>query len=665
VTDTSEKDAKPVEAAASRHRRLSTAWQTCFLIFTVLGVALAVNQFFNLGFFVGHTILDNNYQYALIALFVSFIFVLFPATKGASQDKVPLYDWVLFLTTLLVVGFFIAKSGEILDKGWEFGAPDYVIYPSYVFWILMLEATRRAGGTALFVVVAVVSLYPLLADQMPGPISGLSSTLSDTAAYHIMSNEGVLGIPMRALANLVIGFLIFGVALQKTGGGTFFINLAFALLGHVRGGPAKVAIFASGLMGSMSGSVISNVLTTGAMTIPAMKRTGFRPAYAGGVEACASTGGVLMPPIMGATAFIMAVFLEIPYVTIAIAAIIPSALYFFALFVQIDAHAARNNMPGLPREELPRIGDTLREGWYFIAVFVLLIVMLVYLKREVLAPFYATVLLVAINQAASSQRWDLAALKDFILSTGKLLAEITAILAGVGLIVGALSVTGMAGTFVNDLVFLAGGNTIVLLFMGALTSFIMGIGMTVTAAYIFLAIVLAPALVQGGLDPLAAHLFIFYWGMVSYITPPVALGAYAAATIANANAIRTGFEAMRLGSIIYFVPFFFVLDTAFILKAPWHHVVLTVSFALAGIVLIASALQGYLVGIGDLTGRPFMQWPLRAAVLLAGLLLATPGGGLIPWSNLEKTAAAGILLVACLGPLAVRRWQNPSTELPS
>ncbi len=661
MTGASAEASKPVEAG-NRHRRLSSAWQACFLVVTVLGVALAVNQFFNLGFFIGLTILDNNYQYALIALFVPMVFIVFPAAKRAPPDKVPLYDWGLFIATLLVASFFMWNSQEIVEKGWEFGAPDYVVYPCYVFWILMLEATRRAGGTALFVVVALVSFYPLVADLMPGPISGLPSSLADTAAYHIMSNESVLGIPMRALANLVIGFLIFGVALQKTGGGTFFINLAFALLGHVRGGPAKVAIFASGLMGSMSGSVISNVLTTGAMTIPAMKRTGFRASYAGGVEACASTGGVLMPPIMGATAFIMAVFLEIPYVTIAVAAIIPSALYFFALFVQIDAHAARNKMPGLPREELPRIGDTLREGWHFIAVFVLLIVMLIYLKREVLAPFYATLLLIVINQITSPQRWNLAALKDFVLSTGLLLAEITAILAGVGLIVGALSVTGMAGTFVNDLVFLAGGNTIVLLFMGALTSFIMGIGMTVTAAYIFLAIVLAPALVQGGLDPLASHLFIFYWGMVSYITPPVALGAYAAATIANANAMRTGFEAMRLGSIIYFVPFFFVLDTAFILKAPWQHILLSVVFALSGIVLIASALQGYLAGFGDLTRRPFLQWPLRGAILIAGLLLATPGGGLIPWTNLDKTIAAGILLMVSLVPLAIQRRLSSHLE---
>jgi TRAP transporter 4TM/12TM fusion protein len=637
-------------AAKSRHRRASIGWQVCLLTFTCVATFLAVNQFFNLGFFIGHVLLDNHYQYALVGLFMPLVFVILPAHAGAPTDSVPWYDAALFAVTVPVVAFFVANSGQILDKGWEFGnAPDHVIYLCYVLWLLLLEATRRAGGTALFVIVAIVSLYPIYADKVPGPISGLPSTLGDAAAYHIMSNESLLGIPMRALANLVIGFLIFGVALQHTGGGKFFINLAFALLGHVRGGPAKVAIFASGLMGSMSGSVISNVVTTGVMTIPAMRRMGFSRAYAAGVEACASTGGVLMPPIMGATAFIMAVFLEIPYITIAVAAIIPSILYFFGLFVQIDAYAARAKLPGMAREDLPRLGETMREGWHFIVVFVLLIFMLVFLKREVLAPFYATALLIAVNQVASRERWGWGQLKDFVAGTGYLLAEITAILAGVGLIVGALSVTGMAGTLVNDLVFLAGGNILVLLLMGAVTSFIMGIGMTVTAAYIFLAIVLAPALIQGGLDPLAVHLFIFYWGMVSYITPPVALGAYAAAAIAESNPMRTGFEAMRLGSIIYFIPFFFVLDPAFILRAPWPDIVLVTASALAGITLLAAALQGYLVGVGDLTARPLIGWPVRGLILAGGLLLATPENALIPFSKLQMTMAA----LATAGPASL------------
>ena len=206
---------------------------------------------------------------------------------------------------------------------------------------------------------------------------------------------------MRVFAQLVFGFLVFGISLQYTGGGPFFINLAFALLGHKRGGPAKVSIFSSGLMGSMSGGPISNVLTTGPLSIPAMRRVGFSKEYAAGVEACASTGGVFMPPIMGATAFVMASFLNISYVTVAIAAIVPSVLYFFGLFMQIDAYAARENLAGLPREELPKISQVFKEGWYFLAVFAALIWMLVFLQREAVAPFYATALLLVINQFTS------------------------------------------------------------------------------------------------------------------------------------------------------------------------------------------------------------------------------------------------------------------------
>jgi TRAP transporter 4TM/12TM fusion protein len=645
MTDTPAPDST---LAAGRHRRVALGWQICLLVFTSVAIGMAVNHLFNLGFFVGYTLLDNHYQYALIGLLLPLVFVLIPAYSGAPMNKVPWYDILLFGGTLVVVGFFFVNSQEIVDRGWEFGAPDYMVYAGYLLWVLALEGARRAGGTALFVIVALVSLYPLYADHVPGPIAGLPSTLADTAAYQTMSNEGILGIPMRALANLVIGFLIFGVALQYTGGGKFFINLAFALLGHVRGGPAKVAIFASGLMGSMSGSVISNVVTTGVMTIPAMRRTGIAPARAAGVEACASTGGVLMPPVMGATAFIMAVFLEIPYITIAVAAVIPSVLYFFGLFMQIDAYAARVGLPGLPRTELPRVRETLREGWYFVAVFVVLVIMMVMLKREVLAPFYATALLIAINQIASRQRWGWNELKEFVAASGRLLAEITAILAAVGLVVGALSLTGMAGTLVNDLLFIAGGSAVVLLVMGAVTSFILGIGMTVTAAYIFLAIMLAPALTAAGLDPLAVHLFILYWGMVSYITPPVALGAFAAAAIAGANPMRTGFEAMRLGSIIYFIPFFFVLDPAFILKGTWAEIAWVAGSALVGVTLIAGALQGYLVGLGNLTVHAALAWPIRILLLGGGMMLAIPGGGLNPLSNVQHTVAALLLIVPAI-----------------
>ncbi|MEP5699988.1 MAG: TRAP transporter large permease subunit, partial [Sneathiella sp.] len=256
----------------SRHRSLSAVWTGVLITATVLVTALAVNQLFNLGFFVGHIWLDNKYQYALFGLLVPLAFLIFPMTANSSRHKVPWYDCLAAIAMFGLLVFFFINAELILDSGWEMGAPDFVVAMGFALWVLVLEATRRAGGTALFVIVFLISLYPLYADVMPGPISGLSSSISDTTAYHTLSAESMLGIPMQALANLVIGFLIFGVALTQTGGGTFFINLAFALLGHVRGGPAKVAIFSSGLMGSMSGSVVSNVITTGVMTIPAMRK---------------------------------------------------------------------------------------------------------------------------------------------------------------------------------------------------------------------------------------------------------------------------------------------------------------------------------------------------------------------------------------------------------
>ncbi|MBW8058676.1 MAG: TRAP transporter permease [candidate division NC10 bacterium] len=653
----------PAAAEISRHRRLSGFWRVVLVASSALSVLIAIYTLFTLGIYFGYTPLTNQYHYGLVALLLPLAFILWPAWGTAPRDRIPLYDVALYGLAFAAGVYFMLNSDPIIDEGWEYAAPEEAVWVGYLLWALVLEATRRAGGTALFAIVLVVSFYPLYAEQLPEVLAGTEKSLEATAMWHAMSEESILGIPMRAFANLVFGFLIFGVALQHTGGGKFFLNLAFALLGHVRGGPAKVAIFASGLMGSMSGSVITNVMTTGVLTIPAMKRVGFGRSYAGGVEACASTGGVLMPPIMGATAFVMATFLEVAYVEIAIAAVIPSILYFFGLFMQIDAYAARNDLAGLPRAEMPSLRQTLKEGWYFIAVFILLVWMLVYLRQESWAPFYATALLLAVNQIFPYHRWSRGDLVEFIAGTGRLFAELAAILAGIGLIVGALITTGKVGTMANDLLRVAGGDIFVLLLMGAMTSFILGIGMTVTAAYIFLAIALAPALIQGGLDPMAVHLFILYWGMLSYITPPVALGAYAAATIAEADPMRTGFQAMRLGSIIYFIPFFFVLDPAFILQGEWSRTLLVTASALFGIVLVAGALQGYLVLLGDLTRHALLQWPIRAMVLLAGLLIATPGGGLIPWSDLELALAAGALMAGAVGLFAVARGSRirPST----
>ncbi len=566
--------------------------------------------------------------------------------RTSDRQGVPWMDVMLAVIAFAIPTYFTIKGNEILEIGWEYDAPEHARFLAFAMWALVLEATRRAGGNAIFVICLLVSIYPIYSQVAPGFLQGEAIPAEITIGFHMFGTESMLGIPMNAFANLVVGFLVFGVALQYTGGGAFFLNLAFALLGKRRGGPAKVAIFASGLMGSMSGSVITNVLTTGVMSIPAMKRVGFRPAYAGGVEACASTGGVLMPPVMGATAFVMATFLEISYSEIIIAAAFPSVLYYFGLFMQIDAYSARNGLQGLPAEELPPISKVLREGWYFVFVFVMLIVMLLYMQREAQAPYYATVVLLIINQISKLHRWDLKALRKFVEGVGLLFAELMAILAGVGLIIGALTLTGKVGSLTYELVELArhpwlswSNPTIMLLIMGAITSFVLGIGMTVTAAYLFLAVTLAPALTQAGLDKLAVHLFMMYWGMISFITPPVAIGAYAAASVAKADPMRTGFEAMRLGSIIYFVPFFFVLNPALIGQGSLGEILTVLSMAIIGITLIAAGLQGYLYGIGSLDGNA-LSWPGRAAIVFAGLLLALPGNKIIGYSNMELNLTA-------------------------
>jgi len=643
MTDTIELD---------RYRELSRPWRIAMAVLTITATLLAINQIFALGFFANTTLLDSRYLYVITGIMLVMVFITFPASRS-GQRRIPWFDIVIMTVTALIFAYFAWQAERIVLEAWEYRAPVEGIVLALITWAITLEAGRRAGGWPIFIIVTVLSLYPMYSHLMPSIVAGIGMPIHDVAIFHVLGEESMFGIPMQAFALLVFGFLLFGVALQYTGGGPFFINFAFALMGHMRGGPAKVAIFSSGLLGSMSGGPVTNVLTTGPLTIPAMRRTGFSRHYAAGVEACASTGGVLMPPIMGATAFIMASFLGVSYVTVAVAAVLPSLLYFYGLFIQIDAYAAREELQGLPKEEMPRVAQVFREGWYFLAVFLLLLWMLVYLQQEAIAPFYATALLLFINQF-TSHRLSLEKLLRMVAATGRLMAELAGILAAIGLIIGSLAVTGMSGTLANDLVYLAGDNVLILLVMGAVTSFVLGIGMTVTAAYIFLAIILAPALINAGLDPLASHMFIMYWGMLSYITPPVALAAFAAASVAQTSPMRVGLEAMRLGSIIYFIPFFFVFNPAMMLQGSFADIAPVVVTAFIGVTLVSGALQGYLIGFGNLgTGAP--GFICRGLMLVGGFMFAIPAGGPTGLSQLWLAVAALVFAGAGAG---VALWQR-------
>ena len=654
--------AGPAEAEITQVRKLPGPWRWLLIAATAATIALCINQQFTLRFFVGFTQLNTEYYYLLILLMLPFAFVLFPGGSAARLDRVAWYDVAFFLATAAAAGYLMANVRRAAELGWEFGgAPMLVNAAGLVLWVALMEGLRRTGGWSLLLSILPFSVYPLFAEvRWLGPLRGNQSTLEQAIAYHMLSAESVLGIPIQAFAETVIGFLVFGTALMMTGAGRFFINLAFALCGTFRGGAAKVGIFASGLLGMMSGSVVSNVLTAGTMTIPTMKRTGFRASYAAAIEACASTGAVLAPPVMGATAFVIAQFLNVSYAEVALAAVIPAALYYFGLFTQVDAYAARNGLKGLPRRELPSLWATLKEGWYYVFVVALLIVMLLHFKRESHAPFYATALLLVLNQLFSKgNRWTLRTVADFLEANGRTFVELAAILAGCGLLIGAFSMTGVVSSLANDLLRIAGENVFLLLVMCALTSLVLGLGLTTTACYIFLAILVAPALEKLGLNKMAVHMFIFYWGMLSAITPPVAIASFAAAGIAGAPPMKTGWESMLVGSIIYFIPFFFVLNPALVLQGA-SPVLPALGLGLliaVGTVFICSGIQGYQSGIGDLRGAGLLEWPLRLLLVLGGFALATPGGGIVPLSQVQMTGLGLALLLPtlALAYLLVRR----------
>lgn len=627
-------------------RPIGGAVRVLFAVAAVLSTGLVLNQLLNLQLFAGVVFIENRYLYLLAAILFPLMVLIFPARPAADiHTPTPWYDWLLAIAAFVLLLWFAFKAERILSEGWEYGAPTTAKVCAVILWLLILETLRRTSGWPMTVIVAVVSLYPVVADLIPNPLKGNPQSFSDTIAYHLASSESAFGIPMRAFAEIVVGFIIFGTALNFTGGGKFFNDLAFALVGRWRGGAAQVGIISSALQGSISGSVISNVISSGVVTIPAMKRTGFRADYAGAVEAVASTGAVLMPPVMGSTAFVMASFLGKSYGEIALAATVPALLFYIALVVQVDGYAAQLGLGGMRQSELPKLRAVMKEGWFYIPVFGLLVFLLVWLDEEAMAPFYATALLIAINQSLPQHRMSRSGLVELAVAVAKGLAELVAILMAIGFIIGSLSVTGLAGTLANDLVYMAGGAPLLLLVMGALTSFIFGMGMTVTACYIFLAIVLAPPLIKAGLDPLAVHLFVMYWGMVSFITPPVALATFAAAPLAGVSAMRIGWQSIRLGTAIYLVPFCFVLNPALLLKGDGATVTLNVTLAFAGVTIMAAALQGYVLGIGAIP-RHVGGLIARGLMIAGGLLLAAPSPRLtgLPFTaNVAIGAAAAVL----------------------
>ncbi|MBU1814399.1 MAG: TRAP transporter fused permease subunit [Alphaproteobacteria bacterium] len=627
--------AHEIEDPEARSKRLQgPAFWVAFAL-TCFGLLISVNHMFNLGL-GGFRPISTAYYYLMIGLFVGVGYLAFPARK--SHVAVRWYDWILVALVLGASIWMASRAQYIIDRGWNLEAPLVGTLVAGLYVMLALEALRRTGEFILFVFCLIFASFPLYTGYMPGFLWGVQLDLAQTVNEHVYGLESIIGIPMQVVADTLIGFIVFGVVLANTGGGGFFMDFAASLMGRTRGGPAKVAIVSSGLFGMLSGSPTSNVLTTGTLTIPTMKRCGYSPVYAGAIEACASTGGCLMPPVMGAAAFIMANFLNVPYAEVVTAAFLPAILFYLALILQTDLYAARNGLVGMAADQVPRLLKTLAEGWYYILALVGLTLMLLLWRMEGEAPFWISLFLLAVailRRAAIG--FDFRAFCQLVVDTGQAIAQLICLIAGIGLIIGAMSITGVANSFSRELVQYAGGNLALLLAAGALTSFILGMGMTASACYIFLAIVLAPALIQVGIDPMAAHLYIFYWGIVSFIPPPVALAAIAAASIAKADAMAVGFKALRVGCLLLLLPVLFVLQPALILKGELSLVIQSAATATFAVILLSAAFEGYLWRMGRLP-----VWA-RLGFGVAGLMLFVPEG---------LTDLLGVILALSVGVAA-------------
>jgi len=606
-------------------------------------LVLAFTQTFHLRPF-GIAMVDISYHYLLLALLLPLCFIWIPASRKVPKDGLPWYDFLLLLISLSIPIFFVYHSADVLG-GWNVTAPPSVVALSLVLWLVVLEGARRAAGPVFAGIIGFFSFYPLFAVYMPGILWAPSVGLSFLVAFQIISVESLMGIVMKVFGNIIVGFMVFAVVVQMVGAGKFFNDLALAMVGNTRAGIAKVSVVSSALFGSLSGASMANVFVTGAFTIPAMKREGFPAPLAAAVEAVASTGGILMPPVMGSVAFIMAEFMGVSYAEVAIAALVPIILYYVCLFAHVDSWAARVGLKPPPiTVEVPPIWRTLVNNFHIIVSFIVLILLIFFLRLTSQSPWIACAFVIVLGMFRKETRITPKRLVGFIEDLGRILGELMATIAPIGLIIGAFVITGIAFNFPYLLVSAAGGNVYLLLLLGALAAFILGMGVPIAAVYIFLAIVLAPALVTVGLDRMAAHLFVLYCAMQACITPPVAITAFAAASIADASPMKTGFYAMRLAVSKYILPFIFVLSPALVLQGTPIEALKVIPSILVGFVVVSGAFEGYFWRIGNLTAVS------RAVLLGAGLLLAWPG-------LLTDYYGAGILVVF-FALYSILRWQK-------
>lgn len=542
-------------------------------------------------------------------------FMLYPGWRSKS-NKIPLIDWILIIISIYIGYYIYANLDQIVFR---FGVvpTDMDFYVALAGLLLVIEFTRRTSGWTLPILAFVFIAYVFLGPYLPGILNHNGYSLERFVTY-VYGLDGVFGVTTDVSSKYIILFIIFGAFLQMSGVGQYFMKVAFAVAGGLRGGPAKVAVFSSALMGMINGTSAGNVVATGSLTIPLMKKTGYPARFAAATEATASSGGQLLPPIMGAGAFLMAEITGIKYSEIIIAAAIPAILYFTSVYFMVDFQAVKSGLVGLSRKQLPSFNEIGRHVYLFIPV-LLLIIMLVQGRSVIFAGTVGIISSFVISLFSKETRMGLKKILLALELGMKNALQLIAIVACAGIIVGVIALTGVGQRFSSLLLSIADDNMLLALIFAMAIAIILGMGMPTTAAYAVAASAVAPGLINMGLDPLTAHLFVFYFAVISAITPPVALAAFAAAGISGTDPMKTGFKAFQLGLAAFIVPFMFFYSPELLLEAGnTVTIALAVITALLGVYLLAAAVQGWFFGKSA-------KWYSRILLLAAALLFMISG----------------------------------------
>ncbi|MFA6266196.1 MAG: TRAP transporter fused permease subunit [Pseudolabrys sp.] len=548
--------------------------------------------------------------------------------------------WACAAIALVICGYIAARY-ETLTLSVA-SLPLEGVIGSAILVLLVLEATRRSAGGVLVAIILIISAYVFVGPHMPGDFATRTVSPERLLVYFGLDTNGMIGNILSVAVLIVVPFTLMGQVLGRTGGAAYFADLAMSAMGRYRGGAAKIAVVGSGLFGLISGAAVSNVMAVGIVTIPLMSRSGFSPTRAAAIEAVGSTGGQLMPPVMGAAAFIMAEFLQVPYGTVCIAAAIPAILYYTALFVHVDLEAAKHKIGAAQVADMPTFRDVLVSGWHFPIPLVFLVATLAWPEYFQIpierAAIYATGIMIALCLAFGyrGKRVTPREMLRAILDTGRAALDIILIGAAAGMVVGALNISGISFGLTLQLISIAGENLFVLLVLTALISIILGMGMPTVSVYVLTASLLAPSIIKLGVSPMAAHMYVMYFGMLSMITPPVAIAAYAAANIARVPGWNAGWNAVVVGWSIFFIPFLFVTEPSMLMNDTW----LAIGWHLARNVL------GIVVGTAGIVGFAFgpLAAPLRVAFAAAGIAILIPphifsGADWLDWGGLIGAVA--------------------------